>query len=96
MKKDTLDTKLEKILAKYGLSFAPTEKQYGIFMEEAVAQLKSLIKSTLLDALPKEKELLSFDGSMSIDEWYGQLKLQTLNVGYNTALKDIKDSLEGI
>lgn len=39
----TLRQELEEILAKYALSFAPTEQHYGIFMEEAVDQLEALI-----------------------------------------------------
>ena len=57
MKKDTLDIKLEQILDELCSwdSEAMTDFEYQSYKDKAKAQLKSLIKSTLLDALPKEK-----------------------------------------
>ena len=56
-------------------------------------KLKSLIKSTLLDALPKEKTNEDYMKQLkapSSDWTYGH------SHGYSQALKTIKDSLEGI
>lgn len=71
--------------------------------KKATSQLKSLISSEVtagkrevLAQLPKEKELLSMDGNMTIDQWYEELKQNTLKVGYNTALQDIRSKLKSL
>ena len=74
-----LDTKLEKILNKYWMDELGLAdgSEYPL-----ITQLKSLIKSTLLDALPKEIH------SEADPRYYEH--------GWNDCLKDIKDTLEGI
>lgn len=81
MKKDTLDTKLEAILRSfvwkqedhsvmstisYERSVANAHIDHKQVLKDHIAQLKSLIKSTLLDALPKEKEINQLKGAGKI------------------------------
>ena len=86
---------LEAILTAYLVNFTVTEDSFekAIKREKpiAIAQLKSLIKSTLLDALPKEKRVRFPHSAEELAEAGDQF-----DKGYNQALKDIKDSLEGI
>mgnify|MGYP001574538912 CR=1 FL=1 len=86
--KDTLDIKLKKILDDNALIW----DQKG--QDQEISQLKSLIKSTLLDALPKERQAkYKTDGGCI---HCGYTKSGCVCEGYNQALSDIKDSLEGI
>ena len=85
-----LDKSLKAIVSYIGADPLATE-------EWAVDELKSLIKSTLLDALPKESHINYHieDGIKYLDQADIGISMQW-EKGYNHALKDIKDSLEGI
>ena len=77
------DQTREKILKTLDDSCDPSGQ---LIFDIAADRLKSLIKSTLLDALPKEKKI-----------GYADLENDRMFIdGYNSASKDIKDSLEGI
>ena len=95
MKKDTLDIKLEEILDELCSweSEGMTDSEYQSYKDKARTQLKALIKSTLLDALPKEKEQTGtkYDNQKVFEE-----SISYYVKGWNACLKDIKDSLEGV
>ncbi|MEK6883625.1 MAG: hypothetical protein AABY22_28615 [Nanoarchaeota archaeon] len=69
-----LRSRIEKILASYGLSFAPTEKQYGIHMEEATEELLQLFKDTAKRAKPDVWDMLGTKDELlvagSAVDWY--------------------------
>jgi len=75
-----LRLKIEMTLGKYALSFAPTEKQYGIFMEEAVDQILKEVKG----CVPKEKKI-----GLKEDPWDDYE-----DAGYNQCRKDFLKNLE--
>ena len=86
-----LDTQLEKILELTEGDVYDKDKK----TQERIAQLKSLIKSTLLDALPKEKEITITERNARTRKW-DRVSDSTFwaTQGYSQALKDIKDTLK--
>ena len=100
MKKDTLDTKLKELTMRwfknspYPLPEWLTESFIKGLTDAQTQELKSLIKSTLLDALPKEVE--NKHEKWSGDKNSNEAFKDGMAYGYNQALSDIKDSLEGI
>ena len=87
---NTLDTKLEQeiaaIVSYIGADPEATE-------EWAVTQLKSLIKSTLLDALPKEKKIEAIRYYNTPEEMVDIENELVESRGWNACLDKIKDSL---
>ena len=86
------DQTREKILKTLDDSCDPSGQ---LIFDIAADRLKSLIKSTLLDALPKEKGIKELKAKMG--GVFNELDVQVaFKEGYNRVIRDIKDSLEGI
>lgn len=59
---------IDIILASYALSFAPTEKQYGIFMEEANKRILSLFSQAMEEVIDDWEVAIRFSENEVGDE----------------------------